>query len=65
MAQYINSRSQPLLIAITREDAGIYWFGSRRIIVKLEGGRIRVRIGGGHTSIDDFVSAYGPQEYEK
>lgn len=38
-----------------RESEGVYEFGSKRVMVKEEKGKIRVRVGGGFLSIDEFL----------
>ena len=40
MADYVNSRGEPLEIPFVREDSGIYLFGSKRIFVKLDNGKL-------------------------
>jgi hypothetical protein len=48
-----------------REEAGMYTFGSRKVAMKLENGRLIARVGGGFMSVDEFVTVYGPMELEK
>jgi hypothetical protein len=38
-----------------RESQGVYQFGSRRIAVKIEQDKIKIRVGGGYHSIDEFI----------
>eukprot|EP00351_Strombidinopsis_sp_SopsisLIS2011_P004231 CAMPEP_0116881298 /NCGR_PEP_ID=MMETSP0463-20121206/13429_1 /TAXON_ID=181622 /ORGANISM="Strombidinopsis sp, Strain SopsisLIS2011" /LENGTH=42 /DNA_ID= /DNA_START= /DNA_END= /DNA_ORIENTATION= len=38
-----------------RESEGVYEFGSKRVAVKVEKGKINVRVGGGYLSIDEFL----------
>lgn len=38
-----------------RESSGVYNFGSRRVMVKVERDRIFIKVGGGHLSIDEFL----------
>jgi len=38
-----------------RESEGVYEFGSKRVMVKVEKDKIRVRVGGGFLSIDEFL----------
>ena len=42
----------------------MYEFGSRRVGIKLEGGRLFVRVGGGYLGIDEFIDIYTPKEVE-
>ena len=48
-----------------REKYGVYLFGKRRIVIKLEQEKLIVRVGGGFLSIDEFVEIYTPLEVEK
>ena len=48
-----------------RESNGVYQFGSKRIAVKTEGGKIQVRVGGGFLSLDEFIDQFTPTEFEK
>jgi len=55
-----------LPISFTREDYGIYYFGSKRIFVKLEqNDTILVRVGGGYMQLSDFIEQYSSIELEK
>ena len=38
-----------------REFEGTYKFGTKRICIKVESGKILIRTGGGHLSIDEFI----------
>eukprot|EP00351_Strombidinopsis_sp_SopsisLIS2011_P002870 CAMPEP_0116881924 /NCGR_PEP_ID=MMETSP0463-20121206/14013_1 /TAXON_ID=181622 /ORGANISM="Strombidinopsis sp, Strain SopsisLIS2011" /LENGTH=67 /DNA_ID=CAMNT_0004534309 /DNA_START=573 /DNA_END=776 /DNA_ORIENTATION=- len=48
-----------------RESEGVYEFGSKRVAVKVDKGKINVRVGGGYLSIDEFLDQYTPAELEK
>ena len=48
-----------------RESEGVYNFGSRRVAVKVEKDSIKIRVGGGYLSIDEFIDQYTPVELEK
>ena len=48
-----------------RESSGVYQFGSKKLMVKVEKDQIKVRVGGGFLSIDQFLEQYTPQELEK
>ena len=67
LADYINNfpDRQKLKIMFMRESEGIYEFGSRKIAVKVERGKIEIRVGGGFLSIDEFLDQYTPLELEK
>lgn len=48
-----------------RESEGVYSFGSKRVAVKVEKDNIKIRVGGGYLSIDEFLDQYTPVELEK
>ena len=48
-----------------RESEGVYQFGQKRINVKVEKDNIKIRVGGGYLSIDEFLDQYTPLELEK
>lgn len=48
-----------------RESTGVYEFGSRRVMVKVERDKIQIKVGGGYLSIDEFLDQYTPVELEK
>ena len=67
LAEYINNYPdrQKLKIMFMRESAGVYEFGSSRVHVKVERGKILIKVGGGFMSIDEFLDQYTPVELEK
>ncbi|OMJ81963.1 hypothetical protein SteCoe_17446 [Stentor coeruleus] len=58
MAEYINSLESPLDIPFVREEPGIYLFGSKRIFIKLDNGKLSIRIGGGTVLMDEYVQMH-------
>lgn len=64
LSEYLNTRDKDLDIPFTREDEGVYMFGTKRIFLKLEQGNIRIRVGGGYTMIDEFIEIYTEIELE-
>jgi hypothetical protein len=57
LAEYINNfpdRSR-LKIMFMRESDGVYLFGSKKVCVKVDKGKIIIRVGGGFLSIDEFL----------
>lgn len=48
-----------------RTEPGIYNFGSKKVAVRLEQSKLKVRVGGGWISIDEFLDQYTPDELEK
>ena len=67
LAEYINNypERKNLKIMFMRESEGVYQFGSRKVMVKVERGKITVKVGGGFLSIDEFLDQYTPVELEK
>ena len=67
LAEYINNYPdrKKLKIMFMRESEGVYEFGSRKVMVKVERGKIQIKVGGGFLSIDEFLDQYTPAELEK
>ena len=60
VADYFNNypdRSK-LRIMFLRESEGVYHFGSKRINVRVEKGKILIRVGGGYLGIDEFLDQF-------
>lgn len=67
LARFINSNPErPALKSLfIREQEGVYSFGTKKTNIKIENGKLKVRVGGGYLSIEEFVDQYLPIEYEK
>lgn len=52
-------------LKIVRIGPGKYTFGSKKIIVKIINNKLVVRVGGGYTSVEDFIDQYGKMELMK
>ena len=65
LANYINKRPKPLKVPFTRQKKGSYMFGTKKVYVKLEQGKIIIRVGGGFMHLDEFLEVYTPLELEK
>jgi len=67
LAEFVNNYPErsKLKIMFMRESEGIYQFGSKRVAVKVEKDQIKIRVGGGFLSIDEFLDQYIPIELEK
>ena len=48
-----------------RESEGVYQFGTKRVAIKVEKDNIKIRVGGGYLSIDEFLDQYTSLEMEK
>ena len=57
MAEFINNYPErnKLKIMFMRESEGVYEFGSKRIYVIIHKGHIKIKVGGGYLSIDEFL----------
>ena len=44
-----------LRIMFLRESEGVYRFGTKRIAIKCENNNIKIRVGGGYLSIEEFI----------
>jgi hypothetical protein len=65
LAEYLNSKEVQVPIKFIRQEGGNYTFGTKKVYVKVENGRLLVKVGGGFTSIDEFLSIYTLIEQEK
>ena len=67
MAEFINNYPDRnrLKIMFMRETEGVYEFGSKRVNIRIEKGKILIRVGGGYLSIDEFVDQHTAIELEK
>ena len=63
--EFIKSSDLPIPIPFTREEPGVYLFGTKRVFLKLENGNIVIRIGGGYTNIQNFIEVYTQIELER
>jgi Growth-Arrest-Specific Protein 2 Domain. len=56
LAQYLNNCHPPPPIPFVREAEGVYIFGSKRIMIKIEQNEfLLVRVGGGYMKLKDFI----------
>ena len=63
LADFINNNPerQKLNLMFTRDGSGIYRYGQKRICMKVEkNGSIKVRVGGGYLSLNEFVDQHAP-----
>ena len=67
LAEYINNYPdrQKLKIMFMRETEGVYQFGTKRVHVLCQKDNIKIRVGGGYLSLDEFLDQYTPAELEK
>jgi CYTH domain-containing protein len=67
LAEFINNYPErsKLKIMFMRESEGVYSFGTKKVAVKVEKDSIKIRVGGGYLSIDEFLDQYTPVELER
>ena len=65
LAEFINNYPErsKLKIMFMRESEGVYQFGTKRVAVKVEKDNIKIRVGGGYLSLDEFLDQYRDSEY--
>ena len=47
-----------------RLQPGVYSFGSKKVCIKVDNGKINIRVGGGYLRIDEFIEKYTTIELE-
>lgn len=65
LASYLTERPEKVAVPFIRESKEIYTFGAKRVFVRLDQGKISVRVGGGFMPIEDFLAVYSKAELEK
>ncbi|OMJ72400.1 hypothetical protein SteCoe_29163 [Stentor coeruleus] len=65
LGNYLNQRELGLAVPFIREGGGVYIFGTRKILVNYERGKLTVKVGGGFLPIEEFIHAYSDIEVEK
>lgn len=67
LAEFLNNYPErnKLRIMFLRESDGVYRFGTKRVAIKCENNQIKIRVGGGYLSIEEFIDQYTPIEFEK
>jgi hypothetical protein len=48
-----------------RLNPGVYSFGSKKVCIKVDCGKINIRVGGGYLRIEEFLEKYTTVELEK
>jgi hypothetical protein len=65
LAEYLNKRDSVVPVCFKRESYGVYFFGSKKIMIKVERDKIIVRTGGGLLPIEQFIDMYLVSEIDK
>lgn len=56
LANYLNSSLTPCEVPFVRIEPGIYLFGTKRVVLKVENVGICIRVGGGFIKLEDFIN---------
>ena len=67
LAEFINIHPKRLLLRqlFVRQFEGVYLYGTKKVIMKIENDQLVVRVGGGYIKIDEFLEQYTGVELEK
>jgi len=67
LADFLNNcyDKGKLQVMFIRLQPGVYSFGSKKVCIKVDNGKISVRVGGGFLRIDEFLDKYTTVELEK
>ena len=65
LADFLNGRDDVVTVPFIREAPEVYLFGTKRVWLKFEMGKLSARVGGGFLPIEDFIEAYTDIEAEK
>ena len=67
LADYLNNYHDKgsMQVMFIRLQPGIYSFGSKKVCIKVDNGKISVRVGGGYMRIDEFLDKYTTVEVDK
>ena len=66
LAENINNQPEARLkVMFLREAPGVYEFGSRKVMIKLEREKLQVKVGGSTLSIEEFLEQYTPKELRR
>lgn len=60
LANYLNNFMDKgkLQVMFIRLQPGVYSFGSKKVCIKTENGKIIIRVGGGYLRISEFLEQY-------
>mmetsp|Transcript_17356 Transcript_17356/g.31284 ORF Transcript_17356/g.31284 Transcript_17356/m.31284 type:complete len:767 (-) Transcript_17356:479-2779(-) len=65
LSDYLNHRDPTPSVPFVRESCEVYVFGTKRVFVRVDHGRINVKVGGGFISIEEFLATYEKPEADK
>lgn len=56
LANFLNSMTVPCEVPFTRLEPGVYLFGSKRVVLRVENIGIVIRVGGGFIKLEDYIN---------
>jgi hypothetical protein len=56
LANFLNSMPVPCEVPFTRLEPGVYLFGTKRIVLRVENIGIVIRVGGGFIKLEDYIN---------
>lgn len=62
---FMSIQKPSLPIKFVKDCDGVYIFGTKKVFIKLDNGKLHVRIGGGFMIIDEFIKVFMGQELDK
>lgn len=67
LADFLNNFADKgkMSVMFIRLQPGVYSFGSKKVCIKVDNGKINIRIGGGYLRINEFIEKYTTVELEK
>lgn len=65
LGKYLNERDGNMLVTFVREAYGVYWYGTKKVMISVERGKVIVKVGGGYMPISVFIDNYMESEVEK
>ena len=65
LGEFLNKRDSVIPVPFKRDSYGVYFFGSKKIMIKIEREKIIVRTGGGFIPIEQFIDTYLVGELDK
>lgn len=63
LADYINEFGTP--VPWKRVSEGVYWYGTKKVTVKIIRGNLIIKVGGGYMKLEVFIANYEDIEIAK
>jgi hypothetical protein len=65
LCDYLTHRDPAPLVPFVRESTEVYAYGTKRVFVRVDKGRINVKVGGGCIPLEEFLALYERTEADK